>query len=140
MISNGKLSPSCLLPLDHPRRQSLAWATGLVLLFPLAWLVQPVLTQTRFPICFFHAVLNRPCPLCGLTRAFACAAHGQFAQAGQFHPLWALAAGIIIALAVLLTVDGVWETTFVPQLARLLRPLWPLAVLATAAFSVWRWL
>jgi hypothetical protein len=140
MMTNGKPSSYYLLPLDPRRRRSLAWAAGLVLLFPLAWLVHPLVTQTRFSVCFFQTVLNRPCPLCGMTRAFACATHGQFAQAEHFHPLWALAAGIIVALAILLAVDGIWGTSFVPRLARLLRPLWPLAALATAAFGVWRWL
>ena len=140
MMTNGKPSSSCFLPLSPGRRRSLAWASVLILLFPLAWLVQPLVTRTRFSICFFHTVLNRPCPLCGMTRAFACAMHGQFAQARHFHPLWPLAAGIIVTLAILLAIDGTWGTSAVPRLARLLRPLWPLAAVVTVAFGVWRWL
>jgi hypothetical protein len=139
-MASGKPNSSRLLPPDPRRRRSLAWAAGLALLFPLAWLIQPLVIQTRFSICFFRTVFNRPCPLCGMTRAFACAMHGQFAQAGHFHPLWPLAAGIIAALAILLAADGARGTRWTRRLARFLRPLWPLAVLATAVFTVWRWL
>ena len=37
--------------------------------------------------CVFYHLTGLPCPACGLTRAFVCTAHGQWAQAAVWHPL-----------------------------------------------------
>ena len=37
--------------------------------------------------CLFYHLTGLPCPACGLTRAFVCTAHGQWAQAVGWHPL-----------------------------------------------------
>ncbi|UQA61937.1 DUF2752 domain-containing protein [Polyangium aurulentum] len=37
------------------------------------------------PPCLFKLVVGRPCPTCGLTRAFAALSHGQFSLATSYH-------------------------------------------------------
>jgi hypothetical protein len=46
-------------------------------------------------LCLFKHVTGRPCPTCGLTRAFCHAAQGHWAQSVVYHPL-----GPPLALAV----------------------------------------
>jgi hypothetical protein len=140
MMTDVKPSFLRFLQLDSRRRRSLAWSGGLLFLFPSAYLLHPLVTRTQVSICFFRTVLHRPCPLCGLTRAFACATRGDLARASDYHPLWWMAAGVIVAVALVLGVDGICGTTIAVRLFRLLRPLWPLLVLALAVFGVWRWL
>lgn len=48
-------------------------------------------------LCPLHGLLGMPCPGCGLTRAFCCLAHGQFATAAGYNPLCFLVAGLGVA-------------------------------------------
>ncbi len=129
-------------PVGRPRTRwgPLAASALLAGVFPLAWLIRPLAMEGRYTICIFRTVLDRPCPLCGMTRAFASAAHGQLAQASHYHPLWPLAAGIIAAFAILLAIDGATGSRWAGWAGRRLRPLWLLASAATLAYGLWRWL
>lgn len=77
-----------------------------------AWLV-PVGDRIALPggaelgeLCWFHAVLHVPCPMCGMTRSFVALAHGDAGAALRFHPAGPLlfaamlvfAAGAVVAL------------------------------------------
>jgi len=49
-------------------------------------------------LCGFHWLTGRPCPLCGLTRAFFALAKGHWAEAVHFHALSPLAFAMVFAL------------------------------------------
>jgi len=40
----------------------------------------------RVPLCWFAEVAHRPCPGCGITRAFCYISHGDLGQAWQHNP------------------------------------------------------
>lgn len=41
----------------------------------------------RLPLCMFKLMTGYPCAGCGMTRAFEAAAHGQFREAFEWHPV-----------------------------------------------------
>jgi hypothetical protein len=49
-------------------------------------------------VCPFRAVTGLPCPLCGATRAFALAGHGDDRWL-QYGAVWVVAAALIVAVA-----------------------------------------
>ena len=106
--------------------------------FALARLLPPAAIHTDISICVFRTVVGKPCPLCGLTRAFVHAAHGQFDPACQDHPFWYVVATIILVLGVMLAVDAVAGTDSWGRLARAVRPWWPAIILIVAVFGVVR--
>lgn len=48
--------------------------------------------------CPFYRLTGLPCPGCGLTRAFVCISHGQFAQSLHWHPIGWLVYAVFFAL------------------------------------------
>ncbi len=44
-------------------------------------------TLPDIPLCPLRALLDVPCPGCGLTRAFTCIAHGRWAEAWAYNAL-----------------------------------------------------
>ena len=80
-----------------PREKYLLLTLCLWGVFPLAWLIQPYVDSLP-PMCTFRQVTGWPCLFCGLTRAFAHAAHGEWQAAGNDHPLWWLAALTILVI------------------------------------------
>ena len=50
-------------------------------------------TQLGLPPCAWAATMNRPCPTCGMTTAFAYATHGRLADAFVAQPF-----GLLMAL------------------------------------------
>lgn len=58
-------------------------------------------------LCPTALLLGLPCPGCGLTRAFGCMTHGQFARAFEYHPLWPLILGYFIFLWIYQILDSV---------------------------------
>jgi hypothetical protein len=49
-------------------------------------------------LCGFHWLTGRPCPLCGLTRAFFAMAKGHWTEAVQLHALSPLVLAMMVAL------------------------------------------
>ncbi len=77
----------------------------------LAWL--PVDANPRFSICFSRQFLHLSCPGCGMTRAFAFLARGDFPASLSFHPL-----ALLLALEAIL----VWSSWPLVLLRILPRP------------------
>ena len=92
-----------------------ALAAGLVLLRSV--------TLPRLPLCGFHWLTGRPCPLCGLTHAVFALAKGHWAEALHWHALSPLAVVMFAAL--------LWNP---PRLAR----LWMPCAAAFGVYGVWR--
>lgn len=94
-------------------------------------------TQLGLPPCGWAARFGKPCPTCGMTTAFAHAAHVGFWQGFKTQPM-----GLILAL---LTAAGFWGALHVvltgshlgPVCARILSPpvLWTLAGMLVAAWA-----
>ena len=120
------------------RLRRLIWAVVLTATPAIAWAAHPVVLRDVVPVCFFRTATGVPCPLCGLTRAFACAAHGQFQEAVEHHPFWYVVAAAIAIVAGLLIVDATIGADTFGRTARKLKPYWPLLVAVLAAFGVIR--
>lgn len=122
-----------------------AVATGLVLLAVLAmgaWLSpraegHATHTQLGLPECGWVARFNKPCPTCGMTTAFALAAHGRFVEACRVQPFAAAAAlasaiGFWAAAHVALTgsrLGSLFAGSLTP------RVLWVMAATAASAWA-----
>ena len=103
MVANRKwnlLMAACLL-----------WAA-----FPVAWLLHPLVMKSRMVLCGFRAITGHPCPFCGLTRAFACATHGEFAEASAFHPFWWFFFLLVAGLGTVACVDALADTHYMRRL------------------------
>jgi hypothetical protein len=75
--------------------------------------------QLGFPPCTMHALTDVPCPSCGMTTAFAHAAHGRLGAALVTQPAGA-ALAVLVAMAAL--ISGYIMVTG-RNVARHLRPL-----------------
>jgi hypothetical protein len=125
-------------PCGRARAKHLSWATGLLGVFPFAYFAAPLIRRDALPICPFRCATGRPCPFCGLTRAFAAATHLQWQQALHFNPLWPLAAAVIIGLSILHLCDAVTRRSIVQTFTRAARHRWISIVVLLIAFDLWR--
>ena len=66
-------------------------------LFAFFWWLSPP-NEPFFHLCPFYWLTARPCPLCGITRAFCALAKGHWAQAIHFHALSPLAFVMLFSL------------------------------------------
>lgn len=80
------------------------------------------------PPCPLLSLTGIPCPLCGATRAFAFAGHGDLAAALDVNAVWVLYAGLAIVVAGVLAV----RRRPVPAPA-------PLVLLVALAVPAWAW-
>ena len=113
---------------------------GLLMLTPflIAWLVPPEFVHSKYSICFFRTVTDKPCPFCGLTRAYVHAAHGDFKSASLYHPFWWIAAMVMVVTAASALIDGLFGTRTLMLLKRLvLNYVW-VVVAIIVAFGVYR--
>ena len=123
---------------SSPRVRS-ALAGGALLLTPVvAFFAHNLILADRIPICPFRVVTGKPCPLCGLTRAFAHASHGDWALAQSSHPLWSIAFAAVVTLGLALIIDGMFETRLSSLWRTLTRPLRLPLLLGLIAFGLWR--
>jgi len=90
-----------------PRMIRLLGAAALMATFPISWALRDVLSRDLMPVCIFRIATGKPCPLCGMTRAFAHATHGDLRAANAMNPLWWLAAMVILVFAAALIADGI---------------------------------
>jgi len=89
------------------RLRRLGLAIILLGTLPVAWAIRPWVIQGSISPCFFFTLTGRQCVFCGLTRAFAHATHGDWAQAFHCHPLWWVAALILLVLGSISLSDAV---------------------------------
>ncbi|MFN8005939.1 MAG: DUF2752 domain-containing protein [Terriglobia bacterium] len=47
----------------------------------------PVLVKANLPLCAFHGLTGKPCPLCGMTRAMSLLVQGQWKAACELNLL-----------------------------------------------------
>ena len=121
----------------NERLKRLTGALILFAIFPLAWLIHPLVSNSKTTICLFRSVTGLPCPFCGLTHAFGYAMHGNFAIAFSHHYFWWLAALIIIAVGLLLIHDAVKGSNFLGYLDRIWRlPVWLIVSILTGLILV----
>ena len=85
------------------------------------WLHPPDEPSVR--LCPFYWLTGRPCPLCGLTRAFCALAKGHWTQAIHFHALSPLAFVMLFSLF--------WKWRWRAQ-------LWTWGLAAIAVYGAWR--
>ena len=81
------------------------WAVPIaaaIALFAFLWTYTPGDSPS---LCGFHWLTQRPCPLCGLTRAMFELAKGHWRQAIEYHALSPLVVFIVVA---------VWRRAAVP--------------------------
>lgn len=90
-------------------------AAGSASLLGLAAWMQPAAdglgthTQLNLPPCAWIAAADIPCPTCGMTTAFAHAAHGHLLASAQAQPLGfllALATGIVLLVGLYTAATG----------------------------------
>ena len=111
-----------LLPLRFETRSRLYPIAGAALLFLVFWWAAPP-DDPAVRLCPFYWLTGRPCPLCGITRAFCALAKGHWAQAIHFHALSPLAFAMLFSLF--------WRT-------RWRAPLWSTGLAAIVIYGVFR--
>ena len=86
-------------------------------------------------ICLFHRLTGRPCPGCGMTRAFCAIGHGHFSQAWGLHPF----AVPFYCVALLLVAGPILPRALGrPSAQRCLGYLGTGLLLGMAGFGLWR--
>ncbi len=93
-----------------------ATGLGLVALFVALAAWDPAVSGGP-DLCLFHRLTGIACPGCGLTRAAAALAKGQFAESWRWHPLLALVAGEGLVVWLLWGVAPAVLTRFAPRVA-----------------------
>ena len=56
------------------------------------------MTGPAFPLCGFHWLTGRPCPLCGLTRGLLALARGQWGAAFHYNALSPIGLAMLLSL------------------------------------------
>lgn len=95
---------------------------GAVLLFAFFWWLSPP-PNPALRLCPFYWLASRPCPLCGMTRAFCALAKGHWSLALQFHALSPLAFVMMFSLFC----NFRWRAQ-----------LWTWGLAAIAGYGAWR--
>lgn len=104
------------------RRESILKLAGIAgLAGALRWI--PVPASPPFRLCGFLWLTNRPCPLCGLTRAVFALAKGEWTAALHWNALSPLAVAMLLSLC--------WG-------GRLRGPLWQAGLAAFAVYGLVR--
>ena len=122
------------MKVQRVRLEKFAVALILLATFPLAWALPANLGANGLTVCFFRTLTGKPCPFCGLTHAFVCAMHGQWAMAFRYHPLWWLAALIILAAGIASLADATTGSKKLDRWSRLWQTnVWSMAVVLVVA-------
>ncbi len=114
------------------RARRLVLGLALVAVAPVAWAGHDAVIAPGPSICAFRLVTGRDCVFCGLTRAFACVAHGEWSQATAYHPGWPFALALWLALLIATLADAVTGGDRLDRLTAPVRrhPWWTIAILA----------
>lgn len=123
------------------RKARLLGAAALVLLcFAATWGAPSWALRGDATVCIFKTVTGRPCVFCGLTRALALGLHGDFAAAARMHPLWGLAAAVMLAVAAAAVSDALGGTRLLAGTWERLRPVrWVFAAVVALLGVVRLW-
>ena len=78
-----------------------------ILIIPSLYFLRPLLERNPASVCTFKNITGTPCLFCGLTRALAAAAHGDFGAATEFNSLWWLAALVVVLVSLLALHDAI---------------------------------
>lgn len=81
--------------------------TAFASVFVIAALVPQAAAEQGPVLCPLKFATGLDCPFCGLTRAFVCAAHGNFAAATSYNPAWPA-----VALAILMVTLLCWHDAY----------------------------
>ena len=95
---------------------------GAMLLFAFFWWFSPS-PAPALRLCPFYWLTARPCPLCGITRAFCALAKGHWSLAFRFHALSPLALIMMFSLF--------WDFRGRAQ-------LWTWGLAAIVVYGAWR--
>jgi hypothetical protein len=100
------------------RRQALGAFAGWSALLLASVLLPPPGRDGRIAhvpaFCPFYLLTGLPCPGCGLTRAFVCLGHGQWAASLHWHPVGWLIYGLCLLLWLRAGVTLARRKPFVP--------------------------
>jgi len=83
--------------MPYDRSAFAAPLAGALLLLAFLYFVS-VPAEPRYPLCAFHWLTGRPCPLCGLTRGIFALAKGRFREAEHFNALSPLGFALLFSL------------------------------------------
>ena len=114
--------------------------SGIILLslFPLSWLLYPYIINANLSTCTFKIITRKPCPFCGLTRAFACFMRNDWHAASEFHPLWWIAVLLIFTAGIILIIDGINKTDYSYAIKQKLAPFKKFFIAGIFLFSIIR--
>jgi hypothetical protein len=91
---------------------------------PVAWWIRPLLSDDKI-LCIFRLLTRHECPFCGLTRSFACAVHGELSKAFQYHPLWPIAAFLVLVVGTLCIYEAIYDANYFGYIKRMWNlPIW----------------
>jgi hypothetical protein len=122
-LAYARGSENVLLPSRGREGAALRWRIlAAASLFAFFWWLSPP-DQPSFHLCPFYWLTARPCPLCGITRAFCALAKGHWTQAIHFHALSPLAFVMLFSLF--------WKF-------RWRAPFWTWGLAAIGTYGVWR--
>ena len=119
-------------------RRSLVFAAAAIMPLLIAWLGAPLIIRDALPLCIFRIATGLPCPFCGLTRAIACAMHGDLAAAWMYNPLWVPITASLVATAALCTYDAVAHEHLAENWLRWIGSKWVWITIGLAVFGVAR--
>ncbi len=94
-----------------------------------------------FDICLFHRLTGLPCPGCGLTRSITSLTHGNFMQAGAYHPFGLIIWLVFVALTAYAFLPAGVRARVASAAARhetAIRPAYRLFITSFIAFGVAR--
>ncbi|MFC1840338.1 DUF2752 domain-containing protein [Thermodesulfobacteriota bacterium] len=107
-------------------------------LFPVSWLFWPVQLYDNQNTCCFRLITSKPCPFCGLTRAFASAIHGDFRSAFVYHWFWWLAVIILVIGGFILIFDGITGTRRTEKILEMASPIKYFIIFILIIFMLYR--
>lgn len=118
------------------------WSLLLVGVFGVAWMLTPdprgfgTHQRLGLPPCTFQAVVDIPCPTCGMTTSFSHFIRGEMVASVEAHP-----AGFLLAGLCMLQIPWCWGSIYHRRLWGVTRPdavvLWLLIGLASLSLAQW---